>query len=213
MNRILTIALVMLACVAPAYAQGKGVDRQSERVREAGSDRQPGNNGAKQDVGTGRGIDFGRGRTPDPITIPNPLRVTARRDTLITALEELMRERNLILDSAASKTDAGILVSQPYTFSKGAIVTEAELNRFAALPVGSDRNWIRGRYTLVVEVQQIDGVAANLAVNARIEARGASITGPEWVSLPSSGIVEQDFLTALLAKLNIAPPTPASAPQ
>lgn len=204
-NRIFGIALILFASVVSANAQGKGVDRQGERIRDAGSVGSPAKNGSKQDVGVGRGIDFGRGRTPTAITIPNPLRVTARRDVLVQTLEEVMRERKLILDTSASKIADGILVSQPFTFSKGAIVTDSELNRFAVIPAETNRNWTRGRYTLIVEVQPIDGNSANVSANARIEARSESVAGPQWNSLPSSGVVEQEFLSALLAKLNDAP--------
>lgn len=205
MSRIVCSVFISLVCVACVNAQGKGVDRQSERIRDAGSVGTPAKNGSKQDVGAGRGIDFGRGRTPATVAIPNPLRVTARRDVLIETLEELMRERKIILDTTASKLGDGILVSQPFTFSKGAIVTDSELSRFAIVPAETVRNWTRGRYTLIVEVQPIDGNASNVSANARIEAKGESVTGPQWVSLPSSGIVEQEFLSALLAKLNDAP--------
>ena len=60
----LTIALlVSLVCCLAVLGQGKGVDKQNERVRDSGT-RAPANNGAKTDTGAGRGIDFGKGRTP-----------------------------------------------------------------------------------------------------------------------------------------------------
>lgn len=208
-NKILGVAVLMFACAAAsAYAQqSKGVDRQSERVRDAGSNRVPGKNGSVQDVGTGRGIDFGRGRTPAATSLPNPLRLTAGRAELMRAVEDVMRERKLILDTAATNRDAGIFVTQPYTFSRGALVTDSELTRFAQRTSDddTDRNFNRARYTMIVEVQLIDNVTANVSVNARVEARGESLAGPEWVSLPSSGIVEQEFLTDLASKLGDAP--------
>jgi hypothetical protein len=36
-----------------------------------------------------------------------------------------MRDRKLILDEASSKPDEGILITQPYTFIKGSVVTVA----------------------------------------------------------------------------------------
>jgi hypothetical protein len=47
-------------------------------------------------------------------------------------------------------------------------------------------------------VQSIDGVSANVSVNAKIEGRTDGPTGGEWTSLPSSGEVEQEFLDALI---------------
>src|SRR6266550_8836000 len=122
--------LIVILTSAPAWSQGKGVDKQSERVRDSGS-RSAGDNGSKTDVGTGRGMDFGRGRTPTLPPLPNPYRMAARRDVILKAIADVMRERNLIVDEAASKPADGIIVSQPYTFIKGAVVTQSELGRYA----------------------------------------------------------------------------------
>src|SRR5262245_2352862 len=127
MLRITFGLLLLMALCTPVFAQAaKGVDKQNERVRDSGTDRTPASNGSKTDVGAGRGFDFGRGRTPETPMLPNPSRVTARRDALITAVQELMRDRKLVLDEDASKLSDGILVSQPYTFIKGAVVSQAE---------------------------------------------------------------------------------------
>lgn len=210
-KKTLSAAILVFACAAVSAdaQQSKGVDRQSERVRDAGSNRVPGKNGSVQDVGTGRGIDFGPGRTPAATLLPNPLRLTAPRAELMRAVENLVRERKLTLDTAASKPETGIFVTQPYTFSKGALVTVSELTRYAARTGGddADRNFNRARYTLIVEVQSINSASANVSVTARVEARGESLAGPEWISLPSSGIVEQEFLTALAEKLSDSPAT------
>lgn len=210
-KHILSVAMLALTCAAASAnaQQSKGVDRQSERVRDTGSNRVAGKNGSVQDVGTGRGIDFGGGRAPVATALPNPLRLTASRAELMRAVEELVRERKLTLDTAATNRDTGTFVTQPYTFSKGALVTDSELTRYAERTADddTDRNFNRARYTLVVEVQLIDNVTANVSVNARVEARGESLAGPEWVSLPSSGIVEQEFLIDLAAKLSDAPAT------
>lgn len=208
MLRIIAGVLALLVCCFPAFGQAaKGVDKQNERVRDTGTSRTAGNNGAKTDVGSGRGMDFGRGRTPETVPLANPYRVTARRDVLITAIQDVMRDRNLVLDDAASKLDDGIVVSQPFTFIKGAVVSQAELSRYAEVPVSASRGWTRGRYTLTVEVQPIDGNAANVAVNAKIEGRTDGATGAEWTTLRSTGLAEDQFLEALVtAVTGSAPP-------
>ncbi len=199
--------LLILICFAPtALAQGKGVDKGSERVRDTGSNRVPASNGSKTDVGAGRGIDFGKGRTPDVPPILNPYRMTARRDVILKAIEDVMRDQKLIVDDTASKPSEGIVVSQPYTFIKGAVVSQSELSRYADAPVSDSRGWTRGRYTLTVEVQPIDGTSANVAVNARIEGRTDGATGAEWVTLPSRGLVEEEFLAALITAVTGSPP-------
>src|ERR1700704_2694145 len=112
--------LLITITAAAAFGQGKGVDSQSQRISDNSSNKAPANNGAKQDVGTaGSGINFGGGKTPVIASLPNPYRLTARRDSIVKGIEEVMRDRKLILDDATSKPDEGIMVSQPYTFIKG----------------------------------------------------------------------------------------------
>jgi hypothetical protein len=202
----LTGALLLVALsVSAALAQGKGIDKSNERVRDSGS-KAPASNGSKTDVGAGRGMDFGKGRTPDVPPLPNPYRLTARRDVILKAIEDVMRNQKLVLDETTSKPSEGILVSQPYTFIKGAVVSESELNRYAQVPASDTRGWTRGRYTLNVEVQPIDGTSANVGVNAKIEGRTDGATGAEWVTLPSLGVAEEEFISALVTAITGAPP-------
>jgi hypothetical protein len=98
-------------------------------------------------------------------------------------------------------------VTQPYTFIKGAVVTGPQLNRYASVITTETRGWTRGRYTITVEVQSIDGVSANVSVNAKIEGRTESSTGAEWLSLPSSGEAEQEFLDALIQNVTGGSPS------
>ena len=207
MLRIIVGLLMLIACSVPAFAQAaKGVDKQNERVRDSGSDRTPANNGNKTDVGAGRGMDFGRGRTPEAPPLPNPYRLTGRRDVIIAAVQDLMRDRKLVLDENASRLSDGIIVSQPFTFTKGAVVAQADLSRYADVPESNARGWTRGRYTLTVEVQPIDGTAANVSVNAKVEGRTDGATGAEWTTLRSSGLAEEQFLEGLIAAVTGAPP-------
>ena len=195
--------LIVILTSAPAWSQGKGGDKQSERVRDNGI-RQAGDNGTKTDVGSGRGMDFGRAPALPPL--PNPYRFTAKRDVILKAITDVMRDRNLIVDEAASKPADGIIVSQPYTFIKGAVVTQAELGRYADISTSIARGWTRGRYTITVEVQPIDGNSANVAVNAKIEGRTDGATGAEWTTLNTVGVVEEEFLSALIENITGAPP-------
>ena len=195
--------LFSLLTLAPlcAHAQEKGVDQQNERIRESGSSRVPAVNGGKTDTGIGRGIDFGKGKSEAPPPIPNPYRFSVPNDVLTKSVEELMREEKLILDETSSKPAEGILVSQPHTFTRGSVVTASELNRVAVVPAREVRSWTRGRYTLIVEIQPLDGSHTNVIVNARVEGRSDGVLGAEWVSLGSTGDIEQKFLNALITKV------------
>jgi len=205
--KLLALIFVAVGSTA-AFGQGKGVDSQSQRISDNSSNKAPANNGAKTNVGTtGSGINFGKDKTRDRAMTPNPYRLTARRDVILRAVAEVMRDRKLILDEASSKPSEGIMVTQPYTFIKGAVVTGPQLNRYASLVTIENRNWTRGRYTITVEVQPIDGVTANIFVNAKIEGRVDGATGAEWISLPSSGEAEQEFLDVLIQNVTGGSPS------
>lgn len=203
MIRFASVLLIIVFGAGTAWSQGKGVDKTSERVRDTGT---AGSNSTKTDTGSGRGIDFGKGKTAEVPPLPNPYRIAARRDVILNAIADVMRDRKLIVDEAASKLAEGIIVSQFYTFIKGAVVTQSELGRYANVTTSTARGWTRGRYTITVEVQAIDGNSANVSVNAKIEGRTDGATGAEWVTLPSSGVVEDEFLSALITSITGGPP-------
>jgi len=170
-NHFLVLLVVLLAATV-GFGQGKGVDSQQRRITDNSSNKGAANNGTKQDVGTtGSGINFGKEKTPTHEMIPNPYRMTARRDVLMKAVADVMRDRKLILDDASSRPDDGIIVSQPYTFIKGAVVAKSELHRYGNIVTDDARNWTRGRFTITVEVQPIDGINSNVSINAKIEGR------------------------------------------
>lgn len=212
MKRIIAIVFVLaLSSVGALAQQEKGVDTQNQGIRDVGNNRAPANNGTKQDVGAGRGMDFGKGRTPTPPPIPNPYRFSVRRDAVLQAAEDLMHDRKLVLDTASSKPDEGILISQPYTFTKGAVVATSELGRYAEITDATSRGWTRGRYILIVEIQPIDGNSTNVSVNVKLEGRSDGASGAEWVTLRSTGVAEEEFLGALIENITGAPP-PGHAP-
>ena len=205
MKQFITLVFLLLAFTV-TQAQEKGVDQQNDRIRDGGNNRQPAVNGGKTDTGVGRGIDFGPGRTKAPPPIPNPYRFQVPNDVLTKSVQELMLERKLILDDTVSNPDKGLLVSQPYTFTKGSVVSASELHRLAEVPQTELRSWTRGRYTIVIEIQPIDSSATNISVSARVEGRSDNVLGGEWLTLRSNGIAEQEFLKSLIEKITGAPP-------
>ena len=212
-SSIISALLFSTLVIASALGQGKGVDKQNQKITDSSRGSGAGSNGTKQDTGTtGSGINFGKDKTKATVVFPNPYRFTARRDVLLKAITDVMRDRKLIVDDAASRPDEGIIVSQPYTFIKGAVVTQPELSRYADVQNSDARGWTRGRYTLTVEVQAIDGVSANVSVNAKVEGRTDGPTGAEWITLQSTGTVEQEFLAALIENVTGTAPPSARTP-
>ena len=209
MKNIVVAALVVFMLSLTALAQTKGEDKGGQRVRDSGSSA-PASNGSKQDSGAGRGITWD-GKTAKIPPLDNPYRLTGRRDVILKAVEDVMRDRKLIVDETASRPAEGIIVSQVYRFIKGAVVTKSELGRYANVPTSTTSGWTQGRYTITVEVQPVDGMNAKVAVNAKIEGRSDGATGAEWVTLPSLGVAEEEFLSALIERVTGSPP-PGRAP-
>jgi hypothetical protein len=194
-----------------ALAQGKGIDTQNREIQNIGNGQGPTDNASNRTTGTGRGFDFGAGKTPDRGILANPYRMASRRDILLTQIADVMRERNLVLDEAASRPADGVLVTQPYVFAKGAVVTGSQLLRYAALP-DRDEAWSRGRYTLTIEVQTIDGANNNVSVTAKVEGRSESGQGSSWLTLTSSGEAENEFLATLVERITGTSPYQTTAP-
>lgn len=206
-HKLLAALCLSLICLSNADAQqSKGSDTQNDRVRDAGSDREAGNNGNKTNVGTGRGFDFGKGKTRAVAAIANPYRIRARRDVILQNVQDLITERKMVLDEAGTRPDQNIVVTQPYTFSKGASITQSDLSRYSSnFDFSAPGGWTRGRYTMRIELIPIDGTTTDVSVSARIEGRRDSVISTEWVTLISSGLAEQEFLIGLAERFGIAP--------
>ena len=102
----------------------------------------------------------------------------------------------MVVDEASSRLKDGIIITQPFVFSKGPVITQNELNRYGILTF-ADTAWSRGQYTLTIEVQSIDGIQNNVLVNAKVEGRAGNGLMLEWVTVRSSGIAEDEFLAKL----------------
>jgi hypothetical protein len=197
MKKILfPIALIFL-CSAVGFGQ-KGVDEQNKKIQGETTNKSTqttGNN--KENTSGGNSWNWGAGKTKVRDRLDNPYRMNARRDVLIENVINTLQERKIIIDDAASRPKDGIIVTQPFVFAKGAVITRNELSRYAVLPA-SDTSWTRGRYTLTIEIQSIDGIQNNVSVTAKVEGRSENGLQSEWTTLQSSGSAEEEFLVKLV---------------
>lgn len=204
--KILPIILAVTFFSFAVSAQ-KGVDTQTQKIQQEGSKT---NSSPPTTINpSSRGFDWGKGKTKTREMLANPYKLNARRDVLIEDIREVLKDKNILVDESASRLKDGIIVTQPYVFAKGAVITQNQLNRYAALDV-SDSFWTRGQFTLTIEVQSIDGVQNNVSVLAKVEGRSGSGLGSEWRTLQSSGIAEDEFLSKLIEQLTGTSP---DAPQ
>jgi hypothetical protein len=180
-------ALLVVFSVS-SFAQEKGIDTQTKTIKDART--------------TDKGNDVSRsfswdGKTRVRSRLANPYAINSRRDVLINMVLQIFKENKMILDESASRLKDGLLVTEPIVFSKGAIITQTELNRYAEVPQ-TDQIWTRGRYTLTVDVQSVDGIRNNVYVTAKVEGRSENGIFSEWSNLESSGVAEEEFLSKLV---------------
>ena len=194
---LFNVTLVFLFCAAVFGQQPKGVDTQNVKIQENTNKSTETTGNKRSNTPGGKTINWGEGKTKVREQLANPYRMNSRRDVLIENVMNTLQERKIIVDDAASRPKDGIIVTQPFVFAKGAVITRNELNRYAVLPA-SDASWTRGRYTLTIEIQSIDGIQNNVSVTAKVEGRSENGLQPEWTTLQSTGAAEDEFLVKLV---------------
>jgi hypothetical protein len=210
MRRVAVGSLFLMLFVTVVAAQEKGVDNQTEKIKDNSTGPASGSN--RGGSGNSNGINWGRDRTLTRPLLANPFRFTGRMDVILKAVQDVMAERKMIPDDSTSRPAEGLIISQPYTFSKGAVVSRGELNRYSELPESTTTTWTGGRYTFTVQVIPIDGSHANVSVSAKIEGRTNDVMGTEWLSLRSNGLAEDEFISDLVTKLTGEIPNKNVAP-
>ena len=200
MKTSLFAIILIIVSGSLAFAQ-KGVDTQTQTIKESGNKVTTRPNDAT------RSFDWGKGKTKVRQRLANPYRLAARRDVLIESIIDTLREQKMVVDEASSRLKDGIIITQPFVFAKGSVITQNELTRYAILE-SSDSAWMRGQYTLTIEVQSIDGVQNNVSVNAKVEGRAGNGLMSEWVTVRSSGVAEDEFLAKLVEAITGNSPDP-----
>lgn len=187
------ILAVFAASAASASAQ-KGVDSQTQTIKEDA------NKTTSRTTDASRSFDWGKGKTRVRERLPNPYQMNSRRDVLLETIKEVLAENKLVMDEASSRLSEGIIVTQPFVFGRGPVIASSELKRYGIIEF-ADTAWSRGQYSLTIEVQSIDGIKNNVSVNAKIEGRSGRGLTTEWVTVPSSGVAEEEFLVKLVERV------------
>ncbi|CAN5328918.1 hypothetical protein BH10ACI1_BH10ACI1_03240 [soil metagenome] len=188
-----TIIFVFSTSLFAQTSTQKGIDTQTQKIKEdTGKTTQ-----TTTTSGGGRTIDWGKGKTKVRERLANPYRLNSRRDVLLETIRDVLESMKILIDDAASRLNDGIIITQPFVFARGSVITKNELSRYAIIPF-SDTSWTRGQYTLTVEVQSLDGVQNNVSVTAKVEGRSENGIMSEWSTLQSSGTAEEEFLIKLV---------------
>lgn len=193
MSKLTSVVLsfgVLFALDSLGAAQ-KGIDTQTQKIKETT------NKTTSRESDATRSFDWGKGKTQVRERLANPYRLASRRDVLVETIKQVLRDNKFVVDEASSRFSDGMIVTQPFQFAKGPVLAQSELLRYAILQT-SDTAWSRARYTLVIEVQSIDGVQNNVTVNAKVEGRSGTGLGSEWTTLQSSGLAEDEILKLIV---------------
>ena len=190
MNKLPVLTFLILASAAASLAQ-KGVDPQTKTIKEEGNRIVTRTNDAY------RTFDWGAGKTKVRERLANPYKLNSRRDVLLSSVVDALREMKIVVDEASSRPKDGLIITQPFVFAKGSVITQNELNRYAILE-SSYSTWTRAQFTLTIEVQSIDGIQNNVSVNAKVEGRAGNGLTSEWVTVRSSGAAEDEILSKLV---------------
>jgi hypothetical protein len=182
--------IALLTLTAGLFAQ-KGVDTQTQKIKTEGDKVTTRGNDVT------RSFDWGKGKTKVRGQLANPYKLNARRDVLIDRIVDALREKKIVVDDGSSRPGNGIIVTMPFVFAKGSVITKNQLSHYAILE-SPDSAWTQARYTLTIEVQPIDGIQNNVSVIAKVEGRANNGLMSEWQTLRSSGIAEDEFLSKLI---------------
>lgn len=189
---MLLIAIVAIVSAFQTVSAQKGIDTQTQKIKDDANKTT-----TRQTSEAARSFDWGKGKTQVRDRLPNPYKMNSRRDVLVETIMQVLKDRKMVVDEASSRLGDGIIITQPYVFSKGPVITQNELNRYGILSF-ADTAWSRGQYTLTIEVQSIDGIQNNVSVNAKVEGRAGSGLMSEWTTVQSSGLAEEEFLVKLV---------------
>jgi len=203
-RKIFSFALPVLAVLAlgtASLAQQKGVDSQTQKIKDDSNKVTTRPNDAT------RSFDWGKGKTKVRDRLPNPYQLNSRRDVLVESIIGVLREQKIVVDDTSSRLKDGVVITQPFVFAKGSVITQNELSRYAVLE-SSDNAWTRAQYTLTINVQPIDGIRNNVSVIAKVEGRAVNGLMSEWLTLQSSGLAEDEFLSKLIEAVTGNSPEP-----
>lgn len=176
--------LIIFALVVGLHAVAVGQDP-----------RQPPPSPGAPKPGGRSGIDFG-GKVRDEL-LPNPYRFNAALSVVMQAVPEVIKQQKLTLDQEKSRPHEGLFITTPYVFTRGNVVSRAELERVSQLPVAEARSWASGRYRLEIRVSPVEATTTQVLVTAVIEGLAQDTLSSKWVPCVSLGVLENDLLKAL----------------
>lgn len=100
------LILVAIAVSAVSASAQKGVDSQTQTIKEDA------NKATSRTADASRSFDWGKGKTRVRERLPNPYQLNSRRDVLLQTIKDVLAENRLVMDEASSRLSEGIIVDR-----------------------------------------------------------------------------------------------------
>jgi hypothetical protein len=143
-------------------------------------------------------INFGKPKDTPPLD--NPYTVNVSREEITKQIQEVLQTCNIEIDKQKTNVEKGRFVTTPWLFTRG-VNTKTDLLNVSNLPAADARNWLKGRYTLEINILPLDDKRSQLQVITYIQGQMADVVGTKWVESPSNGKIEDDTLRGLAGKI------------
>lgn len=143
-------------------------------------------------------IIFGKPKEIPPLD--NPYTVNLPRDAIAKQIQEVLQTCNIELDKEKTKVEKGRFVLMPFLFTRG-VNAKTDLQNVSNLPAADARNWLKGRYTLEINILPLDEKRSQLQVITYIQGQIADVAGTKWIDSPSNGTIEDDTIRGVAGKI------------
>lgn len=141
-------------------------------------------------------IQFSKPKSDKPVA--NPLIVNTSRDEVRSLSKQILESREIPIDKEDCSSQNGqcTLITKPVVFIKG-ITTRSQLEHYCEVPGVRVQNWIKGRYTLRIQIDPASATTALVGVYAKFEGMTDGVLGNDWIALSSKGLLEDGVLRCI----------------
>ena len=140
------------------------------------------------------------GKPKEIPSLENPYTVNVPRDQIAKEIQEVLQTCNIEIDKEKTKVEKGRFVTMPWLFTRG-VNAKTDLQNVSNLPAADARNWLKGRYTLEINILPLDEKRSQLQVITYIQGQMADIAGIKWVDSPSNGSIEDETIRGLAGRI------------
>lgn len=139
-------------------------------------------------------------RPKEKLPLDNPYTINVPREQIAREIQEVLQSCKITLDTEKTKVEKGRYVTKPWVFTQGLNV-RTDLEHVARLPAGEARSWLKGRYTLEINILPLDEKRSQLQIIAYIQGQIADMAGTKWIDSPSNGSLEDEVMRGLAGKI------------